>query len=176
MTLRLTFGIDPGLTGCIATLIDFEPGPLLDMPTFHNGTGNEVDAVAIARFIREMRAAHPGSAVHACIERVRAMPNKQGANVRTMGAQSSFNFGDGFGQVKCAFRVLGITPAFVEARTWKRHMGLLKQDKDASRLLAIKRFPSVADQLQRKKDNGRADALLIALWHESMEMEGRAAA
>lgn len=175
MTLRLTFGIDPGLSGAVVTLVDGEPGPMLDMPTFHNGTANEIDARALAAWIRGVRAQHGGAYISACIERVRAMPDKGGPQVRKMGAQSSFNFGDGFGQVKAVFRVMGLDPVLVEAMTWKRHMGLLKQDKDAARSLALKRFPSVERELARKKDGGRADALLIALWHESTSQEARAA-
>lgn len=178
MTLRLTFGIDPGLTGAVATLIDGAPGPIFDMPTFHNGTANEVKASALADFLREVRGQHPGAFESACVERVRAMPNKQipGQAPRTMGAQSSFNFGDGFGQIKATLRVMGIAECLVEAQSWKRHMGLLGTDKDAARLLAIRRFPGAAHYLQRKKDSGRADALLIALYHENIQMAGRAAA
>ncbi len=176
MTLRLTFGIDPGLSGAIVTLLDGEPGPMLDMPTFHNGTANEVDSFAISQFVRTARAANPGAHISVCIERVRAMPSTgQGEQRRTMGAQSSFNFGDGFGQVKAAFRVLGLQPELVEARTWKANMGLIGTGKDDARLLAIRRFPDAEPQLRRKKDGGRADALLIALWHDN-QLLGRAAA
>ena len=173
--LRVTFGVDPGLSGAIVTLLDGEPGPILDMPTFDNGTANEVDAAAIARFVRGVRAEHAGAHVSACIERVRAMPSV-GPNRRTMGAQSSFNFGDAYSAVKTTFRVLGIAPVFVEASSWKRHMGLLGTDKDAARLLAIKRFPSVGQDLRLKKHGGRADALMIALWHENTQLHGSAAA
>jgi len=31
--LRLTFGIDSGLKGAVATLLDGTPGPILDLPT-----------------------------------------------------------------------------------------------------------------------------------------------
>lgn len=176
MTLRLTFGVDPGLSGAIATLFDGEPGPILDMPTFHNGTANEVDAAVVAQFVREVRSQHPGAYTSACIERVRAMPDRAGGQVRKMGAQSSFNFGDGFGQVKAAFRVLGVVPAFVEARSWKLTFALIGADKDAARLLAIRRFPSVAGELKRIKDGGRADALLVALWHDRQQLQGARAA
>lgn len=178
MTLRLTFGIDPGLTGAIATLADGEPGPILDMPTFHNGTANEVDARALSEWFREQCRQHSDAYISVCIERVRAMPNKQipGKAPRTMGAQSSFNFGDGFGQIKAVCRVLGMVPVLVEAQSWKRNLGLLGTEKDAARLLAIRRFPTAADRLQRKKDSGRADALLLALWHENTDQQGRAAA
>ena len=176
MTLKVTFGCDPGLTGAVATLIDGEPGPILDMPTFHNGTANEVDALKLATFIRELRAGHPGAAFSACIERVRAMPDRSGGVVRKMGAQSSFNFGDGFGQLKSAFRVLGLQPVLVEANSWKHSYGLRGSEKDASRLLAVKRFPGAADRLKRMKDHGRAEALLIALWHDNTQMIGSRAA
>lgn len=175
MTFRITFGCDPGLSGAIATLIDGEPGPILDMPILRIGEKNEVDAIALARFVRDMRSLRPGANVTAFVERVRAMPNKEGPGARKMGAQSSFNFGDGFGQVKATFRVLGIEPVFVEALTWKRHMGLLGQEKDAARLLAIRRFPGSEPDLRRKKDCGRADAMLVALWGYSQESLARAA-
>lgn len=175
MTQLLTFGIDPGLSGAIATLLDGEPGPMLDMPTFDNGTSREVDSFAISQFVRVARAANPGAYVSVCIEQVRAMPSV-GPNRRTMGAQSSFNFGDGFGQVKAAFRVLGLQPVLVEASTWKRHMGLLGTEKDEARQLAIRRFPSIQEQLRRKKDCGRADAQLIALWHDNTQLKGVSAA
>lgn len=176
MTMRVTFGVDPGLSGAVAVLLDGEPGPILDMPTFHNGTANEVDAAKLATFIREVRAGHPGAYFSVCIERVRAMPDRSGGAVRKMGAQSSFNFGDGFGQVKAVFRVLGMHPVLVEAQTWKHYYGLRGAEKDASRELAIKRFPSSADRLARKKDHGRSEAMLIALYHDNTEHAGRASA
>lgn len=174
--LRVTFGVDPGLSGAIATLVDGEPGPLFDMPVMRTGDKGEVDAFALAGLIRAVRSQHPGATFSAGVERVRAMPDRSGPHVRKMGAQSSFNFGDGFGQVKSVFRVLGLPVDLVEAAVWKRRFALLGQDKDAARLLAITRFPEAAAQLQRKKDCGRADALWIALWHDHMVMQGRAAA
>lgn len=44
---------------------------------------------------------------------------------------------------------------------WKRDMALLRQDKHASRQLAAQLFPAKQDVLQRSKDHGRAEALLI---------------
>ena len=172
MTLRLTFGIDPGLSGAIATLIDGEPGPILDMPVMQVGEKTEVDAFAFAGFIRKVRGEHAGAYVSACIERVRAMP----VEGRKQGAQSSMNFGDNYGKAKAALEALGIPYTRAEPASWKRRFGLLGTEKDAARVLAVTRFPAVADQLRRKKDGGRADALLIALWHESTELPGTRAA
>jgi crossover junction endodeoxyribonuclease RuvC len=37
-------------------------------------------------------------------------------------------------------------------------------DKDASRLMAQQLFPTLVSELKRKKDHGRADAVLLAEW------------
>lgn len=168
MTLRVTFGIDPGLSGAVATLIDGEPGPVLDMPVVQVGDWREVDAATLAAWIRGVRAQHPGADFSACVEKVSARPGD--------GGTSAFRFGEGYGQIKAVLGVLGIPYSRAIPAVWKRHMGLLGTEKDAARQLALVRFPDAAHLLQRKKDNGRADALLIALWHESTQMQGRAAA
>lgn len=162
MASRLTFGIDPGLTGAVATLIDGEPGPILDMPTLDVGGWGEVDSRAVVIFIREVRDLHPGAEVSACIEKVGARPGD--------GGTSAFRFGQTAGKLQAVLEVLGIPATRVVPAVWKRRFGLLKQDKDAARLLAIARFPSAAGELTRKKDNGRTDALLIALWHENTQL------
>lgn len=164
MTLRLTFGIDPGMSGAIATLIDGEPGPVIDMPTLQVGDWREVDAAALSEWIRGQRAAHPGAYVSACVEKVGARPGD--------GGTSAFRFGEGYGQIKAVLGVLGIPYTRAIPAVWKRRFGLLKTEKDAARVLAIARFPSAAEQLKRKKDGGRADALLLALWHDSSELHG----
>lgn len=168
MTLRLTFGIDPGLTGAIVTLIDGEPGPMLDMPCRTVGDWNEVDAAAVAEFLRQQRAAHPGAYVSACVEKVSARPND--------GGTSAFRFGESSGKVKAVLEALGIPYSRAIPAVWKRRFGLIGTDKDAARTLALIRFPSASGQLKRKKDIGRADALLLALWHEQTEQTGARAA
>jgi hypothetical protein len=167
MALTLTFGIDPGLSGAIVTLIDGEPGPMIDMPTQTIGDWNEVDGAGVARFLREQRAAHPGAYVSACIEKVGARPND--------GGTTAFRFGESSGKVKAVLESLGIPYSRAIPAVWKRRFGLIGTDKDAARQLALVRFPSVAAELKRKKDNGRADALLLALWHESSQIGTRAA-
>lgn len=170
MASRLTFGIDPGLTGAVATLIDGEPGPVLDMPTMDLGQGAEVDARAVAIFIREQRAAHPGAHVAAVIERIHARPMRDKDGKAMEGGKARHSLAEGYGQLKATIRVLGIPLELVQPAIWKRSLRLLGQPKDAARLLAIARFPSAQKVLSRKKDNGRADALLIALWHENTQL------
>lgn len=172
MTLRVTFGVDPGLSGAIATLIDGEPGPMLDMPTILVGKRNEVDGERIQRFIREVRANHAGADFAACLEQVGSVPMEG----RKQGGSSMFNFGDGFGAVRTAFACSGVATTRVYPQVWKRHMGLIGTDKDASRQLALRRFPETVAMLRRKKDSGRADALLMALWFENTQLFGMRAA
>lgn len=170
MTMRLTFAADPGLTGAITTLIDGEPGPYLDMPTMDVGEGNEVDARAVVLFVREQRAAHPGAQVEAVMERIHARPMRAPDGNAIEGGKARHSLAEGYGQLKAAFRVLGIPLTLVQPVTWKRSLRLLGKPKDAGRVLAIARFPSAARFLARKKDNGRADALLMGLWHENTQL------
>jgi len=59
---------------------------------------------------------------------------------------------------------LGIPVSMVHPQRWKKSTSLIGKEKDVARTVAIQRFPAAADQLKRKKDIGRADALLIAQW------------
>jgi len=56
------------------------------------------------------------------------------------------------------YEVYYVTPA-----VWKKHFKLSK-NKGVSRSLACQRFPEAADQFTRVKDDGRAEAGLIALY------------
>jgi crossover junction endodeoxyribonuclease RuvC len=49
----------------------------------------------------------------------------------------------------------------VTPQKWQKHYGK-SSDKEHSRQLANRLFPSLADRLNRKKDDGSAEALLIA--------------
>jgi hypothetical protein len=172
MTLRLTFGIDPGLSGALAALADGVPVGVLDMPSMDVGKDREVDARAIATWMRELRAAHAGAYISASLENVGAVP----VEGRKQGGKSMFNFGDSTGQVKATLKVLGIPYVEVYPQTWKRYFGLTGTEKDAARLLAISRFPAIEHELRRKKDVGRADAALMALWHDTHQLMGAKAA
>lgn len=52
---------------------------------------------------------------------------------------------------------------------WKRHFGLLRAEKDASRTVASHRVPSGAADLALKRYHNRADALLIGLYGMTKE-------
>lgn len=166
MSVRI--GIDPGATGAVAIvwteqrlLTNGRAILLFDMPTTPRtyGKGEQVDAAALARLFRD----HVGASMadgFAIIEQVGAM-RREG---RQQGATSSFKFGDALGAARAVVEVLGIRHGYVLPAVWKRHYGLLGKPKDASITVAKRLFPEVADHLSRKKDAGRADALLMAMY------------
>ncbi len=161
-------GIDPGLTGALAVL-DSESKSIsfFDTPTVQIEVGkkikNQQDVYAIASLLRSIVDCKD---VMAVIEKVNAMPGI-GANGerQSMGATSAFNFGLGYGQWLGILATLQIPHQQVHPRTWKQSMlPDMGKEKDASRVKAMQLFPQSAKDLTRKKDHGRADALLMAAW------------
>ena len=168
MTNRLILGVDPGQSGAIAMLSDGEPAGFIDMPTTaRRAGGNEVNGKELAARLRGVQQEHTGAYILAVIEAVHAMPKQ--------GSASTFRFGESFGVLKGVLASVGITYCLVEPTVWKRQLVLIGKDKDAARLLAIDMFPRAAHDMQRKKDSGRADALLIAHWADLTEQLPRAA-
>lgn len=162
MTMRLVIGIDPGQSGAIVALADGEPVKIIDMPTMARRAGGyQVDGATLAASLRGLFHEHSGAYIVAVVEQVGSMPNQ--------GVSSMFRFGQSDGIVRGVIAALGIGMVEVPPQTWKRALGLIGCAKDCARTLAIQRFPAVAIQLARKKDCGRADALLIALWGEQTD-------
>lgn len=92
--------------------------------------------------------------IHAVIEDVATRPGQ--------GIVSSGNFMKAVGVCYGVCAVSG-SVSWVAPQTWKRHFGLLKQPKEASRQLAIQKFG--AEHFKFKKDTDKAEACLIALWY-----------
>src|SRR6185295_14908392 len=95
------------------------------------------------------------------IERVNAFPKQ--------GVSSSFRFGMGLGIIHGVVAALGFRMVEVAPTVWKRHFKL-GPDKEDARALALKRLPAAAVNLSRKKDAGRAEALLMALWWQEQKL------
>lgn len=168
MTLRVTLGIDPGQSGAIAVLTDGKFADFLDMPTLPRTAGGcHVDAATLAEALRALFLEYPGAHVFATLEEVGAMPKQ--------GVSSTFRFGESYGVVRGVLGALQIPFALVHPARWKRAMALTGKGKDVARTIAIQRHPRAAAQLARKKDVGRADALLIAEWAWQTEQAARAA-
>jgi hypothetical protein len=146
-------GIDPGLDGAIAVICEGAI-TLLDTPTVSNGKKRDMDLYAIVRLLRGLTNCQDAMAV---IESVHSMPGQ--------GVSSTFSFGKGFGMWLGILASLGVPHQSVAPQTWKKVMlADGGKEKDASRVKAMQCYPQIADQLSRKKDHGRADALLMAAW------------
>jgi crossover junction endodeoxyribonuclease RuvC len=155
----ITIGIDPGISGAIAFLApDGELLGVEDMPLVVEGKKNHVDGSAIRQLIEGYNPTDLWRlpfAFHAVIESVHAMPNQ--------GVTSMFNFGRSFGTVIGVLNGLGVSVSQVRPQAWKKPLDLIGKDKDAARQLAIDLYPEAP--LSRKKDGGRADAILIGRHH-----------
>lgn len=171
--MNIHLGFDPGLTGAMAAL--HTDGAFLgvwDLPVLYveNSQGDvrrQYDEPAIRALV--LQHAPAGFDVHhtglmAWIERQQPMPGFGKAcprcrQKRSQGAVSTFATGDGYGLLRGVLVGLGVPYERVHPRTWKARMGL-SSDKGQSLQKARALFPGA--DLGRKKDAGRAEALLIA--------------
>ena len=81
------------------------------------------------------------------------------------GVTSMFNFGQTFGAIKGVCAALELSIYFVRPTKWKKYFELLNSSKDASRTKAIEMYPSLSNQLSKKKDVNKSDAILIARFY-----------
>lgn len=148
----MIIGVDCGQTGAIAFYDSGKVAALIDMPVMArtHGKGQQVDPYTLATLILE----HGGQFGGAVLEQVASRPLQS--------SQSGFNFGESVGIIKGVLGALQIPVRFVTPQRWKKAAGLIGKEKDASRALAIQLHPEIADQLTRKKDQGRAEAILVA--------------
>jgi crossover junction endodeoxyribonuclease RuvC len=158
-------GIDPGVTGAIAAMGALSGIELHDLPTMQRGkTGNkqQINGGELARILLGYKAME----CHVYLELVRAMPPAAraagGSGGARMGSTSAFNFGHTAGKIEGVIEALGLPYTLIPPERWKTAAGLKGAEKDASRTRALQLFPNVGHMLQRKKDVGRAEALLIA--------------
>jgi crossover junction endodeoxyribonuclease RuvC len=146
-------GVDPGLSGALALL---RHGELLvvDMPTLAAGKKRTIDEIELARLIDRWATECQPMVV---LEQVAAMP--------TDGAAGAFSFGRGYGVIRGILRahflqIIDVTPV-----KWKRAVGIPSgAGKDASRALAKELFQQQAKLFYRVKDDGRAEAALMAVY------------
>lgn len=138
-------GVDPGLSGALA-ILDATTGDLIDVLDMPHTDGHVSGAVVGAFF-----GAHDID--HAWVEKVHAMPGQ--------GVSSMFKFGMAYGAVLGVIEDRRIPLTRVAPATWKRAAGLTK-DKSASRRRATELWPRHAGRFARVRDDGRAEAALIA--------------
>lgn len=140
-------GIDPGFSGAIG-IIDGEHVEVHDMPVAGIGAGKFVDGGAVFSILKK------AGVRTIVIEQVSSRPGQ--------GVATTFRFGSAYGAVLAIAMAVGAKVELVTPVKWKRKYGLIGMGKEASRALALRKFPAVRDFLKRKKDDGRAEGLLLA--------------
>jgi hypothetical protein len=157
-------GIDPGLNGALAVIHD--DGSIVavhDTPTLmlrtSRGIRQEYDVPGLVALL----VPYVSPQAHVILEESQAMPGQ--------GTRSMFTIGVGFGVWLGVLAALQMPHTRIRPSVWKRALGLDK-DKEASRLRAMQLFPSA--DLRRKRDHGRAEALLLAVWGRQHVIQAKA--
>jgi crossover junction endodeoxyribonuclease RuvC len=147
-----TCGIDPGLSGGIA-IISEQGGVLLvaDVPIHQTRAGKKTRAELDLGGLRALLTAQPIGQVW--IEQVHAMPKQ--------GTVSMFRFGFCAGAIIGLVAGLQLPYSLILPQRWQRIAGC-GPSPEAARQRAGQLFPAAVQHLSRKRDGGRADALLIA--------------
>lgn len=150
-------GIDPGKTGALAISYPDGHHEFLDVPR-NEVRGKDVPAWG------QWHTDWSNALEFACVDLVMIELVTAGQNGVTQGVQSMFNFG---GTLRFAHAIaLGVRPRprveFVTPAVWKGKLGLLNSGKGASREKCRTIYPATASSLVRVKDDGRAEAALIA--------------
>tara|TARA_B100001741_G_scaffold156321_1_gene129029 strand:+ start:173 stop:667 length:495 start_codon:yes stop_codon:yes gene_type:complete len=150
-------GIDPGLNGAIAVLQNNKVIEIHDVPVMTDGKKNkrQLNSAQLVKLLKDSFQDEANTVV--VVEQVNAMPGQ--------GVTSMFNFGQTFGAIKGICAALNLPIFFVRPAKWKKHFDLINSSKDASRTKAIEMYPSISDQLSKKKDVNKSDAILIARFY-----------
>jgi crossover junction endodeoxyribonuclease RuvC len=154
---QFTLGIDPGLSGSLALLRceGLKIESIYDMPV----TDGRVDAARLALIVGMCQLR---GTIVAAVELVSSMPRQAGA----------FNFGVSAGCVHGVLGALGVPMVLIPPGVWKPGCGLRRltnesqaQNKSRARELATKLWIEQADLFKRVKDDGRAEACLLARYY-----------
>jgi crossover junction endodeoxyribonuclease RuvC len=127
---------------------------VIDMPTLEVDSGKTKKRHISAAGLRNILEGYPNS--HVVIEKVGALPGN--------GSVSIFNFGRSAGIIEGVVAALRMPHTYVTPAAWTKAVGRAA-GKDASRMRAMELFPAKADLFKRAKDDGRADAALIAYYY-----------
>lgn len=154
-------GIDPGADGAIA-VIGGRNCCVLDIPTVKvarkrkggkAGTTTKFNYPGIVSLFRLLKPIR--SRLIVALEVAQVQIRGKGSN-----AYTGFRVGVGYGLWPLFLCSKGYYVEEFAPVKWKRGMGLIGKDKEASRHKALGMFPSA--DIRRKKDHNRAEALLLA--------------
>lgn len=165
--------IDPGITGAIGT----DDGIVYDIPVMTKGKGegvvkSHVDGNQVYSMLYSLIKMHTENGHDSIIViedqfyRKKFKPKAAGGQEIPQGGSSIFSLGDSFGCVRTAAMLTCVPLYLVSASVWKGKMKLTS-DKELCRSMALRLFPQSSEQLKRKKDHNRAEALLLAKYWQT---------
>lgn len=150
----LILGVDPGLSGALVwfdpvkrVLIEVLQAPLVKLPNGKNTLNLQSLALTFHRMAPKTK--------FAVIEKVHSMPDQ--------GVVSTFRFGQALGQIEGLIASHLIPAHLVPPESWK-HVFQLSSDKAKSLSLARHLFPKQTAYFLRAKDDGLAEASLLAVY------------
>jgi crossover junction endodeoxyribonuclease RuvC len=147
-------GIDPGKTGALSILYPDGAALIFDVPIIKL---KGKDKPAWTEWDASWRSAldfnTPDMIV---IEDIAARPGQ--------GVTSMFTFGRTMGFAHAIAASAKVPIHFVTPGVWKGKLGLLNSSKGASREKVRTLFPRIAHAVERVKDDGRAEATLLAYY------------
>ena len=149
----LIFAFDPGKTGAWA---------VIDHHSDYQGCGDMIhdnNLINTEKIWDEICSARNGHDCLIVVEAVHSMPRD--------GVRQAFSFGASYGAVLGLAQRFKAPLTLVPPSKWKLDMQLTS-DKNLSLEMARQLWPTAP--LTRKKDNGRAEALLMAEWLRKLEI------
>lgn len=158
--MTTVIGFDPGMSGAFAVVgTNIETGRpelrcVVDMPTYEAAVGKKIrrrlDIRGLINLVGDL-----GPMDFAFVEEVATRPQE--------GSVGAFSFGKSAGAVE-AVAWMAAPVTLIRPQVWKKAVDLPKgATKDQSRQWAIRAFTAQEASFRRKKDDGRAEAALIAL-------------
>jgi crossover junction endodeoxyribonuclease RuvC len=156
-------GIDPGLSGALATVNENGVVKVWDMPVFDVVKGKKkkrfLDEAALSNLLKSIRS----DTFIAYLEEVGPMPKQ--------GVVSTFSFGSIYGALRQALICHGFIRNLVRPQEWQKALKVYG-GKDGARMRASELMPDYSAYWeQRKGDHNRADAALIALHGLRQELQ-----
>jgi len=147
-------GIDPGISGAIAIFEGTDLLDAFDMPVIETQSGKRKKRRISPEMLVAEIEEHVEFLARVYIEDVHAMPGQ--------GVTSMFAFGEAAGLIRGVCAGLRVPVCLISPTTWKRGMKLQGAGKDASRAMAARMWPQKASLFKRQRDDGRAEAALLA--------------
>ena len=147
---NIVIGIDIGFSGAIAILPRNDAIYAYDMPLIKTGKKSELNVKAI----KDIFCAYNKDSIEVYIERAQAMPQQ--------GCVSMFRYGKCAGIIEGILIGLGIPYTLVTPQAWKKAMMPGMDKEKGSSILRVNQLFPYSEIGGRKKDHGKADAVLIA--------------